>query len=182
MHITLKKVNRGLEEYKRIKNLYNSAFPDDERAPFWVLYLKRNRSGVDFWAIYADGKWAGMAYAVSSKDVTYLFYFAISKHKRGLGIGSAALKALIKKYEGQRFFLALEQLDETSDNYDERLKRRHFYERNGLESLGCKLRESTVVYDVMGTGGNIEPEDYKDLMENYMGMFSTKIFKMEIIK
>jgi GNAT superfamily N-acetyltransferase len=181
MIITLKKVSRDIPEFDKIKNLYSNAFPEDEKAPFSLLYFKRNKDNVDFFSIHADGEWVGFAYAVSEKDVTYLFYFAIDEEVRGKGYGSAALKALIKHYEGQRFFLALEQLDESADNFDERIHRRHFYARNGLRSLDCRLREGKVVYDVMGVGGKIEPEEYGHLMSRYMGSIFTKIFHTGII-
>jgi GNAT superfamily N-acetyltransferase len=182
MTVKLKRVDRKLPEYTKIKNLYNSSFPVEERALFAMLMYKSRKNYVDFWAIYADGKWAGFAYAVSDRNVTYLFYFAIDKNQRGRGLGTAALKALLKKYKGRKFFLTLERLDKSADNYAERIRRRHFYENAGLTKLDCRVREGTVIYDVMGTGSNITADEYGRLMRKYMGIILVKLFKDSLIE
>jgi ribosomal protein S18 acetylase RimI-like enzyme len=114
--------------------------------------------------------------------VTYLFYFAIDKSQRDRGIGTAALRTLLKKYKGQKFFLTLEQLDESADNYNKRIRRRHFYENAGLVKLDCRVREGTVIYDVMGTGSNITADEYGQLMRKYMGLIIVKLFRDSLIE
>ena len=169
MKISLRKVNIFSKDIGKIKALYNSAFPDDERAPFLMLALKSGRKGVDFWSVYSDGEWFGLAYAITEDDLTYLFYLAVSEEMRGKGLGSKAIRALMKKYCGNRFFLALEQLDKTAENYSERLERRRFYIKNGLEMFGQTIKEGNVTYDVMGVGGKPEPFEYVRMMKNYLG-------------
>ena len=179
MKVSLRRVNIFSEDMGKIKRLYKKAFPDDERAPLLLLALKSEKSGVDFWSLYADEKWFGFAYAITENDLTYLFYLAVSERKRGKGLGSKALQTLKMKYYGNRFFLALEQLDETAENYPERLKRRQFYINNGLEPLDTTITEGTVTYDVMGVGGKVTPEEYNDMMKNYLGKHLAKIVLMK---
>lgn len=169
MKISLRRVNIFSKDLKKIKMLYDSAFPDDERAPFLVLALKSERKGVDFWSVYSDEEWAGLAYAITENDLTYLFYLAVPEEMRGKGLGSKIIRALMKRYSGNRFFLALEQLDETAGNYPERLERRRFYTKNGLQMLGQTIKEGNVTYDVMGVGGKPEPFEYVRMMRNYLG-------------
>lgn len=169
MRITLKKINIFNEDFKKIKKLYNDAFPDDERMPIWILGGKTYKKAVDFWSLYHDGKWFGMAYVLNESNLSYLFYFAVSAEERGKGLGTAALQSLKRKYAGRCLFLALETLDEKAENYSERLKRRQFYLRNGLKPLDRQIREGKVIYDVMGTGGNVRPEEYESMMRNYFG-------------
>ena len=145
----------------------------------WVLASKSGREGVDFWGLYADGKWIGLAYVLSEGEVSYLFYFALSEEFRGKGLGSKSFQALIKHYGGYRFFLALEQLDEAAENYGERLKRRQFYLRNGLKPINCTIREASVVYDVMGTG-DVQPEEYETMMRNYLGKRVGRLVSMTV--
>ncbi len=179
MKISLKRVNIFSEDMKRIKQLYNTAFPDDERAPLILLALRSEKSGADFWSLYADGEWFGLAYAITEDDLTYLFYLAVSEEKRGQGLGSKALQTLKMKYYGNRFFLALEKIDENAENYSERLKRRQFYINNGLEPLGSTIKEGKVRYDVMGVGGNVRPEEYVRMMRNYLGKRLSKMVSMD---
>lgn len=181
MSIILKRAARSLPEYKSIKRLYHTAFPPEERPPFALLMSRTGREDVDFWAVYRNNKWVGFAYVLSGKGISYLFYLAVAEEERGKGHGGAILRVLKKMYEGQRFFLALEELDESAPNYGERVKRRQFYLNNGLVPLGCKLREGSMIYDVMGIGGEVEPWEYKELMQSFTGKLLGKLVKMEII-
>ncbi len=169
MKITLKRTDILSRDFRKICRLYNTAFPADERAPMWLLAVKAYKKDVDFWSLYHDENWFGMAYVLNKGDLSYLFYFAVSESERGKGLGTAALQSLKKHYKDRRLFLALEQLDENSDNYSERLKRRNFYLKNGLEPINCTIRECKVVYDVMGVGGDVMPSEYEKMMKNYLG-------------
>lgn len=180
MKISLRKTHPLSADYGKVRRLYNSAFPADERAPIGLLTLKSYKDNVDFWSLYADGGWVGLAYVVNGEDLSYLFYFAVSAEKRGKGIGSKCLKALKNFYSGRRLFLALEQLDETAENYPERLKRREFYLKNGLKPIAGTIREAAVVYDIMGAGGDIQPHEYENMMKKYMGFPLYKLVSMEI--
>ena len=115
-------------------------------------------------------------------DLAYLFYLAIDDSQRGKGYGTKVMKLLQEKYMNFRLFLALETLDKNADNYNERVKRHNFYKRAGLTELPYHLREATVVYDIMGTNGKIEPEEYGALISDYIGGILSKIFKMRIEK
>ena len=178
MKITLSRINIFSTDYGKIRKLYNSAFPDDERAPIWILASKAGRENVDFWGLYADGEWFGLAYVVTEGSICYLFYFAVAENMRKKGLGSKSLQALKKHYADYRFFLALEQLDESAENYEERLKRRNFYLRNGLKPLDLTIREASVIYDVMGTD-YIKLEEYELMMKNYLGKRLSKMVSMQ---
>lgn len=180
MRITLKRVKSSLPEYKQIKELYLSAFPPEERPPFFLLMSKTGREDVDFWSIYADGKWIGLAYVISKEKLSYLFYLAVSETERGKGYGSAIIRTLRRMYDGQQLFLALETLDEAAPNYDERVKRRNFYMHNGLKPVDCQITEGGVTYDVMGTSEHLEPDDYTRMMNEYAGRLFSHIYPYSI--
>lgn len=181
MNIILKRADKSLPDFGKIKKLYKSAFPADERAPFWVLNSKSDKKGVDFWALYSGQEWIGLAYVISYGALSYLFYFAIADKQRGKGYGSGTLSVLKKKYEGQKLFLAIEELDEKAENYAERVSRKQFYMRNGLTELHCRLREAKVVYEVLGTGGMVDPEEYRQMVRQYLGIVLNRLIPMEII-
>lgn len=181
MGVELKRLDRKSPDYKNVKRLYKSAFPADEKAPFSLLMRKRKKDGVDFWAAYNNGEWAGLAYVLSYKGISYVFYLAVDENSRGKGVGSGILSALKKRHSGQNLFLAIEEIDEKAENYAERLKRKSFYEKNGFHLLGCKLREASVVYDLMGVGERVKPEDYAQMFDRYLGRLIRSLVKMEII-
>ena len=153
----LQRAGRG--DYPALKKLYTEAFPAEERAPFWVLTRRARQGRGDFWVLRDGSRFAGLAYVICRADMAYVFYLAVEKEMRGRGLGTQAVRALIRAYEGKRLFLALERLDETAPNYAQRLSRHAFYERCGLRDLPHYIKEANVVYAIMGTGGPIRPEE-----------------------
>lgn len=169
-------------ELSHIKALYMEAFPDDERAPFSML-LKRARKGkAEMYSFLHDDQWCGMAYLVTYRDLAYVFYFAIDAAQRGGGLGTLAMKALLEQYRSGRLFLALEDWREAAPNREQRLKRHQFYLNCGLEDLPYHIKEGHVIYAIMGKGGKVEPEEYKALMNRYMGFIMRHLVDMRIIR
>ncbi len=171
----------GKEDHPAIKALYSGAFPANERAPFGLLTARARQGRADFWVIRLDRAAIGMAYVVTRKDLAYLFYFAIAPSFRGKGYGTGALKAIMERYRGFRLFLALEDWREEADNRAQRIRRHEFYLHCGLHDLPHRLKEASVIYAMMGSGGPIEPEEYKDMMNRYVGFPMRFLVDMRII-
>lgn len=179
------------EEYEAIERIYNASFPDNERAPMRLLKKRAARGKADFLAIRDGGEVAGMAYCVCCRDLAYLFYIAVDKARRGRGVGTQAMTALLERYRGKRFFLALEQLDKTAENYAQRVKRHEFYLGCGLYDLPFRLKEGEVIFAAMGAklsenGSQTEsitvrPEEYKELMSKYMGFIMRRFFDIRLL-
>lgn len=178
MRVQIRKINRHLLEYKYVKKLYYSAFPFVERAPFWFLMMKSKCDGVDFLSMYADGKWAGFSYVVGYDDMAYVLFLAINDSARGRGYGSAMLKVLKHKYKGKRILLAIEEMDDKANNYEERINRKRFYEKNGFEMLPYRIREVNQVYASMSYGGEITPLEFDKMMCHFLGIRLGKITDM----
>ncbi|WP_124100120.1 GNAT family N-acetyltransferase [Ruminococcus sp. Marseille-P6503] len=181
MSVELKKADKKTSDYRKIKKLYKKAFPAEERAPFFLLSAKAKKERVDFWGLYDGDKWVGLMYVVNYADLSYVFYFAVSESERGRGYGSEALKAAKAEYKGRKLFLAIEQLDPDAENYGERVRRKQFYQRNGFEELGQKLREASVIYELLGIGGAVGAEEYDFMMKEYLGRILSRLAVMKII-
>lgn len=178
MSIVLKKTN----DYGKIKELYLTAFPRDERAPFSLIRRRARQGRADMLCAYDGEEFVGFAYMVCLRDLAYLFYFAIDESRRGMGYGSAVLAELKKRYEGKRLFLAREQLDESADNYGQRARRHEFYLRNGFEDKRFQIKEASVIYDAMGIGGEVSAKEYRELIEHWNGKLMRKLIDMRIIE
>ncbi len=178
MQVTLERA--GAAEYAKIKPLYYSAFPPEERPPFFLV-KRKDKSGAGEMLAVKDGEiFVGFAYLICQKDLAYLFFLAIDGSRRGRGYGSAVLAALRERYQGKRLFLAREQLDKSAENYDQRVKRHSFYLKGGFTDLPCKIKEGPVVYDVMGVGGNITAEEYDALIVGWCGKIYKRLVGMEL--
>ncbi len=180
MQLTLRKATKA--DYSNIKKLYRGAFPPEERAPFFMLKRKAKQGKADFLVADSEGTWAGFTYVVCDEKVAYIFLLAIAPELRGQGCGSKVLEQLKEHYRGKRLFLAREQLDPASENYEQRLRRHEFYLKNGFEDLPCQIKEATVTYDCMGVGGNIKPEEYDSLMAYWSGTRMARMIGFRMIE
>lgn len=170
MNIRLINIKKDKTDLENIRQLYHTAFPSDERAPFDMLLKKANKPNVNFFSCRDGDVWIGFLYIVNFRDLSYVFYYAVDDSKRGKGYGTAILKAAQKKYCSRRLFLAIEEVEEKYNNYDQRVNRLHFYERAGFVLTGQKMQEANVIYDLMSVCGRISNKEYRSLIRSFMGL------------
>ena len=171
---------RDFPRLDEIKELYESAFPENERAPFSVLVKKSRRENVDFKAYFDGETLVGMTYSVHQGNLTYLFYLAVPEALRGRGYGSEILQILKTMYPDHRIFLSMEEFRPDAPNYDIRLRRRAFYERNGYPLIGMRVQEGPEIFELAGTSADIRPEEYRKLMYRYLGIMRL-IVKIKVL-
>lgn len=182
MKIAFKRASLFSPDLMLVRSIYNTSFPDNERAPFWLLAARAVKKNVDFWFLYDKErhKCIGMLYVVTHADIGYIFYFAIDEAVRGMGYGSAVLKAAMRYYKDIRLFLSIERLDEPCDNYDQRFRRRSFYLRNGFKDQHLHIKEANVIFDMLGVGEPPTKAEYDRLVDSYFG-FMRKYITMKIL-
>ena len=66
--------------------------------------------------------------------------------------------------------------------FKERVRRHRLYRSVGLVDLPRQLTEAGVIYDLMGVGGEILPEEYRELMDYHMGARMRKALRMQLIE
>ena len=178
----LEKITKKSKDYGAVKRIFLSSFPRNERPPHPFLYLRSKRAGNDYLAVYDGERLVGMSYVISTESLAYVFFLAIAEDSRARGFGPATLDALKSRYEDKKIILAIEEMDERADNYEERVRRLKFYEKNGFRLSEYKLREVTMVYDLLTLTEPPTPEEYTKIPRLFLGKFLSKIFKMEIFK
>ena len=104
-------------------------------------------------------------------------FLAIDESARDGGYGSAILKKERAEYPDQKLFLNIEPLDENAPNYDQRCRRKAFYERNGLSCLDYQVREAGVTYEMMTYGEYVTRDEYEEVMTVMYGSLLYKIIK-----
>ncbi|MBR1555092.1 MAG: GNAT family N-acetyltransferase [Oscillospiraceae bacterium] len=179
--IPVRLIRMKISDIQKAKILYEDAFPDDEKAPFPLLLVKQYLADVDFLSIYAGKQWAGFFYLVNHQNLSYIFYFAVRPELREKGIGSQALQRLQKFCQGRKLFLAIEPLDEHVTNYEERVSRKHFYLKNGFQELHRHVQEADVIYELLGIGGDVLPEEYQKLIGSFTGKILYRSIPMRIL-
>lgn len=147
-----------------IKRLYKDAFPREERIPFFIMRLMAKKGEARFLAVESNGgRFVGFAVAMRRGDIVMLSYFAIHPKLRNRGIGSKALKALMKHYSDCRFILEIEDAEEPCADRETRLRRRAFYLANGMKSAGFTAHVFETDLEVLTAGKPVTFEEYKDL-------------------
>ena len=155
---------------KQIKRLYETAFPKEERAPLFFLYYKTKKENYNFYAIVDEDDFAGLIYTMEDAGMVYVFFFAIADEKRGKGYGSKVLAMMKDKYPGHTITLMIEDMQEKdADNYEQRIRRLNFYERNGFTQLHIHIKEADVRYELLGTQKGVTQKGFLQLMKNYLG-------------
>ena len=173
--IILKNTNKKSKNYKKVKEIYYEAFPKHEQIPLFLLNYKIKTKKSSFMEIYDENKIIGMAYIATYKNIAYIFFLAIDKNARGSGYGGKVLEAIKEKYKGYNILLNIENIDKNAENYEQRIKRKKFYIKNGFKDLDYTLTKLEYIYEVLGYGENIKKQDYNEIMEYFFGKVIYKI-------
>jgi len=143
-----------------IKNIYLEAFPAEERLPWWVLRFLTVRRGIDITAYYEADRLCGFTYGITAGNILFLLFFAVKDELRGKGYGSAILGYLKENHPGKTILLNVEPLDPKADNFEERVRRFRFYEKNGFYDTQYDIEEVGGVFRVLATAPSFEQKEY----------------------
>ena len=161
---------------QQAKALYHTAFPKEERLPWWLLRLNARRSGIDLTAFMDGDTFCGFTASATVENMHFLLFFAIPEDLRGRGYGSAILSQLRQNYEVVT--LNVELLDETAPNYPQRLRRFAFYRKNGFFDTGYHVWEVGGKFRVLGTEPQLDVAAYKRIFKKLsLGAWNVKLQK-----
>ena len=160
------------EQLGRVEALYLSAFPKGERKPFEIILQKREEGFVDVLALEESGEFAGLALTIKYGDLVLLDYFAVEESAREHGYGSKALKALFATYTGKRLMIEIESTKEEADNRIQRLRRKAFYERNGMVLLDFDVELFGIKMETMANQKDVSFEEYTEL---YLASYGSRV-------
>ncbi len=157
-----------------VRQLYESAFPPEEKKPFSLILKKSDAGSMEILSIEGDdGSFLGLAIFILYKELALLDYFAISPERRGGGVGTRALALLRTRYTGRHFLLEIEDTDEQdAPNLAERIRRKAFYTRNGLSAMPYRIILFGVRMQVLTDGAFIPFEEYHAI---FPAVFSQRI-------
>lgn len=167
--MTFKDIFKSTDEIQKFKELYFSAFPQEERVPFDFLADKVQYGNSNLLTVYDGDLFVGILVLVFHKDMVFLWYLAIDDSLRGNGYGTKVLQVVEQKHSGCRLVLNIDEVADTFADFAQRQKRHQFYIKNGYDDCHVKTREKGVVYQLMSKNGNVPYNDYKQMMIAYLG-------------
>jgi GNAT superfamily N-acetyltransferase len=160
METILLKKPEGIRTWVKLYRLYLEAFPAAERKPFSMILRMYRKGKTDIWCLERGGEFSGLAITINGPDLILLDYFAVEGKCRGKGVGSRSLAALQQLYADKGFFLEIESTLEDAPNREQRLRRKAFYLRCGLEELHTTAKLFGVNMELLGVRCRIDYEQY----------------------
>ena len=144
---------------EKIKQLYETAFPEGEQIPWNNLMRLVGEMPLDFTAYYDGEEFIGFTIVYSWKSFNWYWYFAVRQELRGKGYGQRILTQLIERYKGQTCVLDMESPTQVCDNIDQRKRRHAFYLRNGFRDTNVyrTYNDITMTIMMMGEGTLASP-------------------------
>ena len=150
----------GFRQWAEVYCLYQKAFPKSEKKPFSMIRSMHKKGTSDVWRFERNGRFAGIIITINGEKNILLDYLAVDAKQRGTGIGSEILQLMKNHYEGKGVFLEIESVYEECGNKAERLRRKHFYEKCGMESMGVFVWLFGVKMELMSFGCKMRFEEY----------------------
>lgn len=171
---------RGLCQWAEVYMLYQKAFPRSEKKPFSMIRSMHKKGNSDVWRFTRNGKFAGIIITINGQQNVLLDYLAVEEKQRGTGIGSEILRMMREHYAGKGVFLEIESVYEDCENKAERIRRKHFYEKCGMESMEVFVWLFGVKMELMGFGSKLTFEEYHAFYrDNYNQWAADHIQKAE---
>lgn len=158
------------EKLAEIEQLFLHAFPHNQDKPL-PLFLKKRQEGLaEILAIEDDeGVFLGFAIMVLDGEIALLDYFAIIEQGRGSGFGSEALRLLQKRYADKKFVLDIQSTKAQADNMQERLRRKAFYLRNGMQAMPFLIDILGSEMEVLAYNCAVTFAEYQAVYEHVFG-------------
>ena len=149
----------------QIRQLYESAFPEDEQIPWDDLMRLVREMPLDFSAYYDGDAFIGFMIVYPRPSFNWYWYFAVREDLRGSGLGQQILTQLIKRYEGQPCVLDMESPEQICDNIELRRRRHEFYLRNGFRDTHLYRSYNDIAMTIMMMGeGTFTMQDWDELV------------------
>ena len=149
-----------------IKQLYETAFPEDEQIPWNDLMRLVGEMPLDFTAYYDGEEFIGFTIVYPRKSYNWYWYFAVREELRGKGYGQQILTQLIEHYKGQTCVLDTESPTQVCENSSQRKRRHAFYLRNGFRDTNVYRTYGDITMTIMMMGeGTFTMQDWDDITE-----------------
>ncbi len=168
MNLTEKKLSRKLPNYKEVCAFMKRVFPKEELMPIWLIRLLTTlKKNYDFKVYYENDLFVGILFTIESVDTLFVFYIAVNDEIHSKGYGSKLLNVIFEKYPDKSVTLFIETMDDKdAENYEQRVKRLAFYERNGFFHTGIKAGFKTPFVDILSTDKGYDAIKAKKLMKS----------------
>lgn len=121
-----------LFDINKIENVYLDAFSKKERKSFSSIKKELKKNKIVIYTLNNNDNVLGFISLIPYKNLVMVDYLAINHNFRGLGSGSKNIKEI---YKEKTIVLSIEKEDDLALNKEQRIKRKSFYLKTGLNHL-----------------------------------------------
>lgn len=162
--IDIKILQEDFPHRKRFEHINNEAFPDYERLSTQEIFAFKKDTDTDVLGIYHGDNLEGFMMILKNDRCGYVYFLAIAKEMRSKGYGGAALQKLKEMYPDIQIILDFEEVVETADNYDQRVRRKEFYLNNGFYETGTYTLLYKERFEVVCSKEKMDKGAFKELI------------------
>ncbi len=158
-------VEVGSEAFYDVDSIYKEAFPPNERVPLErIIEPKTHLEGNYVYAVYEGNKCVAFYHIYEAEKFYYLDFFAVLADLRSKGYGAKIMKYLLDSFPDKPIMGLAEYPTEGIDNYEQRIRRIEFYERNNMYNLEKTVEVSDEKYYVLASEKNAPGNEFIDFV------------------
>ena len=159
----------------KVKEIYERSFPPKEQIPLPELLASAQMDQVSFLAwidpsLPAGEDGAGNVVALTFSfvfpDLFYLGFLAVDGRTRSAGYGTRILTYFRERYGDVPQLLEIEPVVREAGNYQQRVRRLAFYERNGFTVTNMLTHEADQTYRVLARDGIVSPQRLEEALNS----------------
>ena len=162
-------LKEGAEYREAVLELYEEAFPEEEKKPVSMMLEMAQQGKTELLAIVEAESFVGLAINLFGKIDVLLDYFAISPECRNGGYGGRAVRALQERFAGKTYIFEIEKQDPEASNAEDRRRRKAFYLRNGLKETGVFANVYDTDFELLTPDGKLTYEKYEAFLYESLG-------------
>lgn len=176
----VKRVSILSKDYKQICELLCTSLPENEHLPLPIMYLLSLRKDIHYLSFYDEDQLIGLMYTIETKELDYLLYLAVNPNIRSKGYGSKMMEWLSFRSGKKPVALDIERLNDKAKNYNQRLKRYKFYEKNGFKETGYTLYYNNEDYIILTNNDNFTKQAFEHLFKLFtFNLYRPKLKKLK---
>lgn len=164
----IKKVYPGMRDLKKVRDLYNNAFSEEDQIPFWrLVVLALVRPSVELLAYYDGDLFCGFTFTISTDTHLYVNFFAVEPQLRSKGYGARMDAALKARFPMPLIGLVKHPVPGTAE-YEDDVRRIKFWERCGCNFHDWKYIMTDNVgdqYIACTFGGTYDPGCLQEIFD-----------------
>jgi len=158
-------VELGSEAFYDVDSIYREAFPKNERVPLErIVKPKTPVDGNYIYAVYEGEKCIAFYHIYEAVKFYYMDFFAVLAELRSKGYGAKIMKYLLDSFPNKPKMGLVEYPTEGVANYEQRIRRIKFYEKNNMFILEKTVEVPGEKYYVIASEKNAPADEFVDFI------------------